>query len=292
MLLLLLNQPTTPRLYAVIAPDVGWADPTDLQVIQGKDGNGNTATWAGSTPAPTSTTTFDWPSLATGLTSGVSYRVAVVWSDGTNTSNVAVSSAFTTTGGSVTILPTGIASAEAFGTHTLVRVSRASITPGSILSGEAFGTTILFRISRRTVAPTGIASLEAFGTQTFAGTTPSGVVPSGIPSAEAFGSATFERISRRAVSPSGIASAEAFPTHVFSGTFFNTIFPGGIPSAEAFGTAVVRLRANLLPSGIPSAEAFGTPIFSSPSAPTITLSNRFIGPRVGLRSNGELIVLF
>lgn len=280
-----------PRLYAVIAPASGWTDPTDLQVLQGKDGNGNPATWYGSTPAPSSSTTFDWPSVATGLTAGVSYRLAVVWSDGAQKSNVAVSASFTTTSG-VTILPTGIASAEAFGTHTLVRVSLASIAPSSILSGEAFGTAIFLRISRRTVAPTGIASLEAFGTQTFTGTTPSGVVPSGIPSAEVFGSATFGRISRRTVSPSGIASAEAFPTHVFSGTFLNTIFPGGIPSAEAFGTAVVRLRANLLPSGIPSAEAFGTPIFSSPSAPTITLSNRFIGPRVGLRSNGELIILF
>lgn len=99
MLLLLLNQPTTPRLYAVIDLASGWTDPTATQVLNGKNGSGASAVWFGGVAAPTSTTTFDWPSLATGLTAGTNYRLAIVWYDGTNTSNVAISTSFTTSSG-------------------------------------------------------------------------------------------------------------------------------------------------------------------------------------------------
>lgn len=102
-----------PRLYAVIAPDAGWVNPSALQVLQGLNGSGAAATWAGSAEAPTSSITFDWPSLATGLTAGTSYRVAVVWSSGAAQSNVAVSGAFTTTaGGSVSLVVQDAAHAQ------------------------------------------------------------------------------------------------------------------------------------------------------------------------------------
>lgn len=88
-----------PRLYAVIAPAAGWADPVALQVLAGLDGNNAPAAWFGNAASPTATTTFDWPSIAAGLSSSVSYRLAVVWSNGAEQSNVAVSDPFLTLGG-------------------------------------------------------------------------------------------------------------------------------------------------------------------------------------------------
>ncbi len=78
-----------PRLYAIVAPATGWADPTPAQILAGLDGNGAPAVWYGNADAPNSTTVdFDWPVPADGLTPGVTYRVAIVWSDGVNLSNV------------------------------------------------------------------------------------------------------------------------------------------------------------------------------------------------------------
>ena len=58
-----------------------------------------------------------------------------------------------------TIAPTGIASQEAFGSHTVSVSGAITIIPGGIASGEAFGTlTIQFY-----VVASAIASLEAFG---------------------------------------------------------------------------------------------------------------------------------
>jgi len=65
--------------------------------------------------------------------------------------------------GGLTIEPTGIASAEAFGTPT-VAVGAAQISPTGIASAEAFGTpTVGVELH---IEPTGIASAEAFGTPT------------------------------------------------------------------------------------------------------------------------------
>lgn len=73
------------------------------------------------------------------------------------------------------------------------------LAPTGIVSAEAFGT-LLLDIE---VTPTGIASAEAFGTAVVAH-----IVPSGIASAEAFGTASVNM----AVAPTAIASAEAFGT--------------------------------------------------------------------------------
>lgn len=84
--------------YAVIGPDSGWTDPTAAEVIAGRLAGGGAATWAGNYIAPSADGTYDWPSVATGLAAGTTYRVAVVWTDGVTTSNVGVGS-FTTTAG-------------------------------------------------------------------------------------------------------------------------------------------------------------------------------------------------
>lgn len=146
------------------------------------------------------------------------------------------------------ISPTGIASAEAFGTAT-ISPGAVDISPTGIASAEAFGTPLITHI----VEPTGIASAEAFGSHTVVpGVVQLGVT--GIASAEAFGSHT---ITPGAVdiSPTGIASAEAFGT-----TQLNlNIEATGIASAEAFGTAVITPGAvDISPTGIASAEAFGS----------------------------------
>lgn len=79
-------------MYAVIYPD-GSGPPTAAQIIAGYSG---TAVWAGSTAAPTAAGTFDWPTTATGLTGGTSYRIAFAWSNGSDTSNVTSSARFET----------------------------------------------------------------------------------------------------------------------------------------------------------------------------------------------------
>lgn len=94
-LLLLLG--AAPKLYYVIGPSSGWSDPSAAEIKAGQLSGGGGATASGNETSPTSTTTFTFTSPATGLTSGTSYRIAFVWSDGTNNSNVAVSSAFVTT---------------------------------------------------------------------------------------------------------------------------------------------------------------------------------------------------
>jgi hypothetical protein len=89
-----------PRLYYVIGPSSGWADPTAAEIKLGQLSGGGAATAAGNVAAPTSSTTYDF-AAATGLTAGTSYRVAFVWSDSTSDSNVNVSDAFATLSGTV-----------------------------------------------------------------------------------------------------------------------------------------------------------------------------------------------
>jgi hypothetical protein len=175
-----------------------------------------------------------------------------------------------------TVTPTGIASAEAFGTAAVTR-GAVTVSPTGIASAEAFGTATVAP-GAVSVAPTGIATAEAFGTPTVASTVT--LQPSGIPSAEALGDPTVTT-GTVSVTPAGIASGEAFgtavvaaggvtvaPTGIPSGEALGTttvtpgsvtITPTGIASAEAFGTAVVTTAGvTILPTGIASAEAFGT----------------------------------
>lgn len=144
---------------------------------------------------------------------------------------------FTSPAGPATISPTGISSAEAFGSPT-VTAGAVTISPSGIASAEAFGTPSI--TATWTISPTGIASGEAFGTPTL---TPGAVT----------------------IIPAGIASGEAFGVPVISSD--GTILPTGIPSGEAFGTPTISGGPiTLQPTGIPSAEAFGVPAISSPGA--------------------------
>jgi len=136
-------------------------------------------------------------------------------------------------GGGLTISPTGIPTAEAFGTPSIV-LGAVTISPTSIPSEEAVGEPIV--TSGATVLlPVSIPSEEAVGTpEVITGLV--SIEPVSIPSEEAVG---------EPIVTSGIT----------------VIAPTGIPSGEAFGEAVV---ANLLkiiePLGIESEELFGIPI--------------------------------
>lgn len=102
-----------------------------------------------------------------------------------------------------TVSPSGIASAEAFGTAALSAV--ITVSPTGIASGEAFGTAL---VNDGAVRPAGIASAQAFGTATI---TPGPVTlsPTGIGSAENFGTpkitVTFDlsKLDRRARQATG-----------------------------------------------------------------------------------------
>lgn len=176
------------------------------------------------------------------------------------------------------IAPTGIASAEAFGT-AVVSPGAVDIAPTGIASAEAFGIAVVS--ASNTIAPTGIASAEAFGTAVISATAT--IAPSGIASAEAFGTAVISA-GPVDVSPTGVASAEAFGTAVIT-TGTVDIAPTGIASAEAFGMPIVSLDDDQIvgPSGIASAEAFGTAVISAGTAtiaPTGIASSEAFGTAV------------
>lgn len=193
----------------------------------------------------------------------------------------------TITTGNVNLVPAGIASAEAFGSHTVSNVATTqTILPGGIASGEAFGSPTL-QPGPVSVTPTGIPSGEAFGSATLTAG-PVNIQPTGIASAEAFGSQTIAT-GPVSVAPTGIASAEAFgpttlttgpvnlfPTGIASGETFGdpvvsqggvVLQPAGIASAEAFGGAQLTTGpVSVLPAGIPSAEVFGDAVVSAGGA--------------------------
>ena len=152
------------------------------------------------------------------------------------------------------VVPTGIASGEAFGTTVLVP-GAVTVTPSAIASAEAVGTPTVVA-GNVNVSPSGIASAEAFGTAALT----AGVVvitPSGIASAEAFGAVTLAPGTVTVV-VSSIASGEAFGTTVLAPGAL-TIVVSGIASAEAFGTLSLLTSSTLAPDGIVSGEEFGTP---------------------------------
>lgn len=205
------------------------------------------------------------------------------------------------------VLPSGIASAEAFGTALI----RLVVAPSAIGSAEAFGTAAL----RLVVAPTGIASAEAIGTARIVlRVAPAGlgtaeafgvalirlvVAPAGIASGEAFGSPTLTT----AILPAGVASGESvpaprvvliiFPSGIASAERFGapsvapSVAPGGIPSAEAFGTPAIVLSVG--PSGIPSAEAFGLATVTGGTAPAPTPTPSDAGGEILFRSRGPRV---
>jgi hypothetical protein len=150
-----------------------------------------------------------------------------------------------------TVSPSAIASAEAFGTATLLE----RVNAGAIASAEAFGTpSLLERINAGAIASAG-----AFGTPTLLERVNAGAIAS----AEAFGTPAISMPDLIAVV--AIASAEAFGTP----TLLERVNAGAIGSAEAFGTPSLGLLINA--GAIASGEAFGTAAISSAVLPTVVI---------------------
>ena len=177
------------------------------------------------------------------------------------------------------LVPTGIASAETFGTP--VRTSTITLVPTALASAEAFGTPV--RTSTIALVPVGIASAEVFGTPVRTSTIT--LVPTALASAEAFG--TPVRTSTIALVPVGIASAEAMGAPVIGlGTL--QVVAVGIGTAEALGAPTIAASVSLAATGIGSGEAFGSPTLAAP-APGLTLvptgiasAQAFGSPVIGL----------
>ena len=132
----------------------------------------------------------------------------------------------------LSITPSGLSSAEAFGTAVIGR-GAVSITPNGIASAEAFGTAVLS--SLYTIAANAIATAEAFGTAVLT-TGAVSVLPSGIATAEAIGAAVLSN--GFVILPLSIESLEALGNPVL--TVGNvTILPAGIASSEMIGAAIV-----------------------------------------------------
>ena len=167
-------------------------------------------------------------------------------------------------GANVEILPSSIASLEAFGTAELTQAF--TITVSGIASLEAFGSLVLTQ--DQAIVVTGIASLEAFGSLTLI--QDQTITVSGIASLEAFGTQVLTQGLTIAVS--GIDSAEAFGTTLVTPGNVDIVV-SGIATGEAFGSSTVT-RDNdqiLLPSGVVSAEGFGS-VTVTPGDVSITVS--------------------
>jgi hypothetical protein len=183
----------------------------------------------------------------------------------------------------------GIASAEAFGSHSVITTQFIDADTRGIASAEAFGVdrvdsqvlgtgiasleafgTARVDLTINTVgiasaeafgglredlsiSPTGIASVETFGVASVSASTGTNVNLTGITSTEAFGTTRVDLSN----APTGIASAEAFGSATVNVTVAGSISPTGITSTESFGTT--RVDVSSAPTGIPSAEAFGIP---------------------------------
>lgn len=163
---------------------------------------------------------------------------------------------------SQTVTPSGIASAEAFGT-TVVAEVKTVVTVGipseedfvgnefgGPIGGEAFGGGVVqdgITVSLYAdIVPVGIASDEVFGSANIA----SQIVASSIDSAEAFGTTKVNLT----LHLTGVASTEAFGTAVVVSELDTT----GIPSAEAFGSHQINLIIHT--SGISSEEDLTDPV--------------------------------
>jgi len=91
----------------------------------------------GSEAAPTVTGTYDWSTLATGLTASTSYRIDFVWDDGSDTSTVTWSDAFTTLSDGIT----GTLAAQEVGDDT-VAISGSVTVSGSLAAQEVGDDTV------------------------------------------------------------------------------------------------------------------------------------------------------
>lgn len=109
-----------PTLYAVVGPSIGWVNPSSAEIIAGTLAGGGLAAWIDEKPASSLTSDpFTWPNDTTGLTAGTWYRAAVVWSDGSTTSQVVVSTPW----------QAGVVYTGSLTTHNVFKAPAAHVVP-------------------------------------------------------------------------------------------------------------------------------------------------------------------
>jgi len=167
----------------------------------------------------------------------------------------------------IEVLPSAIATAEAFGTAL---IDQPQINPTGIAPAETFGTLAL----DLTLNPAGIASAQAFGTTEVVGVVELSNAGA-IASAEVHGTAFIELAIN--VSPVGIASAQAFGTL----TIILHVNAAGIASAETFGIAFVELPIRVDPAGIASAQEFGAAIIEQVTSQFVDVLSIATGELLG-----------
>ena len=127
---------TPPTLYYVVYPSAE-SEPSAAQIKAGQKQSGAAATASGSETARTTTGEEVFAAAAGGLSGATSYRVALVWSDGTNDSNVVVSSAWATwNSGSLAASESGADTASIAG-DVLVAGSLAATESGADVAAFA-----------------------------------------------------------------------------------------------------------------------------------------------------------
>ncbi len=253
----------------------GWTDLSPFDYTGARTARG--AYTVGAIGSYSATWTLSTAKVA-GITT-VSFKPTVLAGGGTQTmSPTAIGSAeafgSVTAAAVITMSPTAISSAEAVGTPALS--GQVTMSPAGVASAVAFGTTVLS--AKISLVAQGIASAEAFGSPSLASVislTPLGgttgesfgqpsvsavvsSVPVGIATAQALGNPTLSMVVT--ASPVGLASAEAVGTPSILGS--NSVQPTGISSAEAFGAATALGKIACTAVGIATAEAVGVPTLS------------------------------
>ena len=132
--------------------------------------------------APTSSGTFTSGSAITGLTASTSYKLAAVWSDGVDDSNVVVSAAFTTAaaGSSVNItVPVGSVSITGFAVTVEVSDNQAVDVPVGAVTVTGFAPTISVSDAIEIDVPAGSVAVTGFAPTVIATDNKEVTVPTG-----------------------------------------------------------------------------------------------------------------
>ena len=198
------------------------------------------------------------------------------------------------------ILPTAVATSEAFGTAVVTR-GGVTVQPTGIVTGQALGAAVVTRGSV-TIQPSSIASSVAIGTATVSTSSatqtllPSGIAmptagfalgDEGMPGDEWMpGDAQAGQAIGTPVVTQGSPALQILPTGISTGLAIGTasitrgavtIQPTGVATAVALGTAVItRGAVTIQPTGIATTQAVGTPLITTgqlvvlPSAITST----------------------
>lgn len=114
--------------YVIYTSEKG--DPSAAQIKAGQDASGSPASASGNETANGSAGAQYFSTPATGLTAATSYKVAFVWSDGTEDSNISVSGAWETTDGIVALSGQAEAVADAGG--------KLKVLPEGVFALDAF----------------------------------------------------------------------------------------------------------------------------------------------------------